>query len=104
MIIDRNSTRVINNMEHKVITVDGLDRVEINNKLHELNVKMSALQTEQMALVAMRDAIDRECEMMERAESADDLFAEMFGGWCNKLMWRSGQCPPLPPKRPTLCL
>ena len=80
MIIDNNATRVINNMEHKVITVDGLDRVEINNKLHELNEKLMWLQTEQMALVSMRDAIDRQCEMRERAESADDLFAEMFGG------------------------
>ena len=80
MIIDNNATRVINNMEHKVITVDGLDRVEINNKLHELNEKLMWLKTEQMALVSMRDAIDRQCEMKERAESADDLFAEMFGG------------------------
>ena len=80
MIIDRNSTRVINNMEHKVITVDGLDRVEINNELHKLNEQMMKLKMQQSVLVSMRDAIDRECEMMERAESADDLFAEMFGG------------------------
>ena len=80
MIIDKNSTRVINNMEHKVITVDGLDRVEINNELHKLNEQMMKLKMQQSVLVSMRDAIDRECEMMERAESADDLFAEMFGG------------------------
>ena len=80
VVIDRNAKRVINNMVHEVTTVDGLDRVEINNKLHELNEQLFKLKQQQSVLVSMRDAIDRECEMRERAESANTLFDEMFGG------------------------
>ena len=64
-------------------TVDNMDRCEINNKLHELNEKMSWLQTEQMALISMRDQLDRHAKMTEweeRAKNADNLFEEMFGG------------------------
>ncbi len=80
MEINRNAIRIINGMEHKVTAVDGLDRCQINTRLHYLNVEMDKLKAKQARLVAMRDMIDRECEMRERAESADDLFAEMFGG------------------------
>jgi len=80
MEINRNAIRIINGMEHKVTAVDGLDRCQINTRLHYLNVEMDKLKMKQARLVTMRDMIDRECEMRERAESADDLFAEMFGG------------------------
>ena len=75
--------RKINNTIYDMPTVDNMDRCEINNKLHELNEKMSWLKTEQMALVAMRDELDRHAEMTEweeRAKNADNLFEEMFGG------------------------
>ena len=71
---------LINDIMHTVIAVDGLDRVDINNQLHHLNVEMDKLKAKQSELIQMREMIDHQCEMRERAESADDLFNEMFGG------------------------
>lgn len=62
----------------KYTTVDGLDRVAINNRLHYLNVEMDKLKAKQAELLAMRDMIDYECERMRFAETP--LFEEMFGG------------------------
>ena len=71
---------IINGMEHKVISVDGLDRVDINNRLHDLNEQISKLKMIQSELVQMRNMIDFEIERMERMESGEvDLFEEMFG-------------------------
>ena len=70
----------INGMIHTVTAVDGLDTVDINNQLHHLNVEMDKLKAKQSELIQMREMIDHQCEMLERAESADDLFNEMFGG------------------------
>ena len=70
----------INGMIHTVTAVDGLDTVDINNQLHHLNVEMDKLKAKQSVLIQMREMIDHQCEMLERAESADDLFNEMFGG------------------------
>jgi len=75
----QNKTVSINGIDHTVTAVDGLDRVDINTKLHYLNVEMDKLKAKQSELVHMREMIDQ-CEMRERAESADDLFNEMFGG------------------------
>ena len=61
-------------------TVDGLDRCEINTKLHYLNVEMDKLKLQQSALISMRDQLDRHEEVEERAELVENLFAEMFGG------------------------
>ena len=63
-------------MEHMVTTVDGLDRVEINNKLHYLGDQLMKLKMEQNHLIQMRNMIDRQNELNEM----DDLFAEMFDG------------------------
>lgn len=63
-------------MEHMVTTVDGLDRVEINNKLHYLGDQLMKLKMEQDHLIQMRNMIDRQNELNEM----DDLFQEMFGG------------------------
>ncbi len=63
-------------MEHMVTTVDGLDRVEINNKLHHLGDQLMKLKMEQNHLIQMRNMIDRQNEMSEM----NDLFDEMFGG------------------------
>ena len=63
-------------MEHMVTTVDGLDRVEINNKLHYLGDQLMKLKMEQDHLIQMRNMIDRQNELNEM----DDLFAEMFSG------------------------
>jgi hypothetical protein len=68
--------RIINGMEHIVTTVDGLDRVEINNKLHHIGDQILKLKMEQDRLVQMRNMIDRKWEMQEM----DDLFDELFGG------------------------
>ena len=74
-------------MTHTVTAVDGLDRVDINNKLHDLNEEISKLQTQIIGLrevqsmyVEMRDMIDLECERRERSEEVENLFDEMFGG------------------------
>ena len=80
MEINRNAIRIINGMEHTVTTADGLDRCQINTRLHYLNVEMDKLKAKQARLIACRDAIDHECEMQERAENANNLFDEMFGG------------------------
>jgi len=77
MIISSES-RTINNMDHKVITADGLDRVQINNQLHYLNVEMDKLKAKQSVLLAARDAIDYECERMEIGNDCDNLFEQMF--------------------------
>ena len=63
-------------MEHMVTAVDGLDRVEINNKLHYLGDQLMKLKMEQNHLIQMRNMIDRQNELKEM----DDLFAEMFSG------------------------
>jgi len=64
-------------------TVDDMDRCQINNELHYLNVEIDKLRAKQQALVSMRDQLDRHAEMTEweeRAKNADNLFDEMFGG------------------------
>ena len=68
--------RKINNTMYDMPTVDGLDRCEINTKLHYLNVEMDKLKSQQSALIAMRDQLDRHAEMQEMG----DLFDQMFGG------------------------
>jgi hypothetical protein len=68
--------QIINGMEHMVTTVDGLDRVEINNKLHYLGDQLMKLKMEQDHLIQMRNMIDRKNELSEM----NDLFDEMFGG------------------------
>lgn len=73
---------LINNSEYNVTAVNGLDRVAINTRLHYINVEMDKLKQKQSELVAMRDELDRICEMQEAGESADDcdnLFEQMFG-------------------------
>ena len=73
--------RKINNTVYDMPTVDGLDRCEINTKLHYLNVEMDKLKLQQSALVSMRDQLDRYEEVEERADAVENIFAEMFGGW-----------------------
>ena len=68
--------RKINNTVYDMPTVDGLDRCEINTKLHYLNVEMDKLKMKQASLIAMRDQLDRHAELQE----SENLFDEMFGG------------------------
>jgi hypothetical protein len=68
--------RIINGTELMMMTVDGMDRVQINNKLHDIGDQILKLRMQQDALVQMRDMIDRECEMKEM----NTLFDDMFGG------------------------
>lgn len=68
--------QIINGIEHTVTAVNGLDRVEINNKLHRIGDQIMKLKMEQDALIQMRNLIDRQNEMSEM----NDLFDEMFGG------------------------
>jgi hypothetical protein len=68
--------RIINGMEHLVTTVDGLDRVEINNKLHHIGDALLILKMEQDRLIQMRNLIDRQGEIREM----NNLLDEMFGG------------------------
>ena len=64
--------RMINDMEHLVTTVNGFDRVQINNKLHDIGDAILNLKMEQDRLVQMRNLIDRQ------HEETDDLFDEWF--------------------------
>jgi hypothetical protein len=75
MIIAERTT-MSQGMPITVTTVNGLDRVEINNKLHKLGDQLLKLKMEQQALIEMRNQIDRQNEMREMG----DLFDEMFGG------------------------
>jgi len=68
--------RIINGMEHQVLTVNGLDRCQINTRLHLLNVEIDKLRTKQSALIEARNQMDRHIESREMG----DLFDEMFGG------------------------
>lgn len=72
-----NQPRKINNNVYDMPTVDGLDRCEINTKLHYLNVEMDKLKAQQIALIEMRNQLDRHAEMQEMG----NLFDDMFGGW-----------------------
>jgi hypothetical protein len=68
--------QIVNGIVHTVTAVNGLDRVEINNKLHHIGDQIMKLQMQQDALIQMRNLIDRQNEIREM----DDLFDEMFGG------------------------
>jgi hypothetical protein len=59
-----------------IITVNGLDRVQINNKLHDIGDQIMKLKMKQDTLVQMRNQIDRECDMQEMGS----LFDQMWGG------------------------
>jgi hypothetical protein len=68
--------QIINGIEHSVTAVNGMDRVEINNKLHDIGDQIMKLRMQQDVLVQMRNLIDRQIEIQEM----DDLFDELFGG------------------------
>lgn len=74
IVSERQET--INGMQHTVTTVNGLDRVEINNKLHDIGDQILKLKMQQDALVQMRNMIDRQSELREM----NDLFDELYGG------------------------
>ncbi len=74
MISER--TTMSQGMPITVTTVNGMDRIEINNKLHKLGDQLLKLKMEQQALIEMRNQIDRQNEIIEMG----DLFDEMFGG------------------------
>jgi hypothetical protein len=63
---------IINGLEHQVTAVNGMDRVLINNKLHDIGDAILNLKMEQDRLVQMRNLIDRQ------HEETVDLFAELF--------------------------
>ena len=71
-----NQARLINGTKHLVMTVDGLDRTEINNKLHYIGDQIMKLRMKQDELVQMRNQLDRECDMQEMGS----LFDQMWGG------------------------
>lgn len=83
----KSATRLINNTPHNVLIVKGLDRVQINTRLHYLNEQISKLQQRQAELVESRDAMDRKIVEMEEGieaywdRSGQALFDDMFGGW-----------------------
>ena len=68
--------RIINGISYDTPTVNGMDRCQINTRLHYLNVDMDKLKAKQAALIAARDELDRHAEMQEMG----NLFDEMFGG------------------------
>ena len=72
--------RIINGISYDMPTVGGMDRCQINNRLHYINEELSKIKMKQQSLIAMRDQLDQYSEMQERAQNADNLFDEMFGG------------------------
>ena len=71
-----NQPRIINGNTYEMPTVDGMDRCQINTRLHYINEELSKIKAKQAALIAMRDQLDRHAEMQEMG----NLFDEMFGG------------------------
>jgi hypothetical protein len=69
-------TTMSQGMPITVTTVNGMDRVQINNELHKIGDQLLKLKMQQAALVEMRNQIDRQNEMIEMG----DLFDEIFGG------------------------
>jgi hypothetical protein len=68
-------TTMSQGMPITVTTVNGMDRIEINNKLHEIGDQLLKLKMQQQYYVEMRNQIDRQNEMREMG----NLFDEMFG-------------------------
>jgi hypothetical protein len=69
-------TTMSQGMPITVTTVNGMDRIEINNKLNKLGDQLLKLKMQQAALIEMRNQIDRQNEIIEMG----DLFDELFGG------------------------
>ena len=67
--------RIINDTTYDIPTVDGMDRCQINTRLHYLNVEMDKLKAKQATLVQMRDMMDYELER----EELGDLYDQLFG-------------------------
>jgi hypothetical protein len=63
---------IINGTEHQVTVVNGMDRVLINNKLHDLGEQILKLRMQQDELAMMRNVLDHHINSKE-----EDLF-EMF--------------------------
>lgn len=68
--------RIINGTSYDMPTVNGMDRCQINTRLHYINEELSKIQMKQAALIAARNELDRYNEMQEMP----NLFDEMFGG------------------------
>ena len=64
--------QTINGKEYLLSAVNGLTRVEINNRLHYIGDQILNLRIKQNELIKMRDALDTQHEEV-------DLFHEMFG-------------------------
>ena len=63
---------IINGTEHQVTAVNGMDRVLINNRLHDLGEQILKLRMQQDELALMRNVLDHHIKSKE-----EDLF-EMF--------------------------
>ena len=63
---------IINGTEHQVTAVNGMDRVLINNRLHDLGEQILKLRMQQDELAQMRNVLDHHIKSKE-----EDLF-EMF--------------------------
>jgi hypothetical protein len=63
---------IINGTEHQVTAVNGMDRVVINNKPHDLGEQILKLRMQQDELAQMRNVLDHHIKSKE-----EDLF-EMF--------------------------
>jgi len=64
---------IINGIEHQVTAVNGMDRVLINNKLHDLGDQIMKLRMQQDELAMMRNVLDNHIKSKE-----DDLFDMLF--------------------------
>jgi|TARA_B100000035_G_C20618630_1_gene387138 hypothetical protein len=68
--------RIINGTSYDMPTVNGMDRCQINTRLHYINEELNKIKMKQAALVSARDELDRHAELQE----SENLFDEMFGG------------------------
>ena len=68
--------RIINGISYDMPTVNGMDRCQINTRLHYINEELNKIKMKQAALIAARDELDRHAELQE----SENLFDEMFGG------------------------
>ena len=69
--------RIINGTKsYDMPTVDGMDRCQINTRLHYLNVEMDKLKAETSALIGARNQLDRHAEMLEMMDKEGNLFTK----------------------------
>lgn len=66
-------------MQIDYLTVNGMDRTEINREILKLDRERKEIEKKINTLVGMRKVMDRQIEMMEYNFDGSRLFDEFYG-------------------------